>query len=112
MSFMPEWYTVRCVFRWLSYPDRPYEERITLWSANSIDEAINLAEDEATDYAASSGFEYLGLAQAYSIGPLDSIESGTEVYSLLRDSGLDPAEYLDQYFQTGAEHTRHLDDGQ
>ena len=79
-----------------------YEERITLWVANDFDEAVALAEEEAREYA-SDGGEYLGLCQAY--GLVDSVEkSGVEVFSLLRQSDLDPEEYVDAFFATGEEH--------
>ena len=45
----PGWFGVRCVFRW-SQP-LTYEERITLWEADSLDDAIALAEMDAQAYA-------------------------------------------------------------
>ncbi|MET8048433.1 hypothetical protein ABZU75_12620 [Streptosporangium sp. NPDC005286] len=95
------WYTVRCVFRW-GAPHDTYEERVTLWRAGSFDEAIVMAEREAARYATGTAFEYLGLAQAYRL-PDDVIEPGTEVFSLLRDSDLEPEEYLSTFFDTGDE---------
>ncbi len=41
----PGWFGVRCVFRWSASPT--YEERITLWQADSLDDAIARAEDDA-----------------------------------------------------------------
>lgn len=101
-----ESYTVRCLFRWQSRPDQRlaylYEERITLWSAGSLDEAIALAEQEASEYA-DADIEYLGFAQAYAlVEPLPG--HGVEVFSLLRDSDLAPEPYIDMFFNTGAEH--------
>ena len=82
-----------------------YEERITIWVADDIDEAIKLAEQEAESYADSIDAEYLGLAQGFSL--FEKIESsGTEVYSLLRESNLEPEKYLDRFFDTGDEHQR------
>jgi hypothetical protein len=107
------WYAVRCIFRSGWPPDEPptdvrhYEERITLWRAGSVEEAIELAETEAAEYAAiidEAPSEYLGLAQAYVLG--DPPDHGTEIYSLIRDSRLDPDDYLDAFFDTGAERTR------
>jgi hypothetical protein len=81
-----------------------YEERITLWVASDFDEAIALAEEEARTYA-SGGDEYFGYCQAYAL--FESIEkSGVEVFSLLRESDLDPKEYVDAFFDTGEEHER------
>ncbi|WP_433252173.1 hypothetical protein ACQPYK_07305 [Streptosporangium sp. CA-135522] len=95
------WYAVRCVFRW-GPSHGTYEERVTLWRAGSFDEAIAMAEREAAEYVAESPFEYLELAQAYRLAD-DAIESGTEVFSLLRDSDLEPEEYLNAFFDTGRE---------
>jgi hypothetical protein len=106
------WYAVRCIFRSAWPPDEPttdvrhYEERITLWQAESADDAIALAEVEAEQYAgaiAEAPSEYLGLAQAYALS--DPPTHGAEVYSLIRDSSLAPEDYLDAFFDTGTERT-------
>lgn len=101
-------YSVRSVILW---PEREgqkldylYEERITLWQAESMDDAIDLAEAEAKEYADGDDFIVLGLFQGYSISEADlGIEQGTEVFSLLRESDLDPDAYLDAFFDTGHE---------
>ena len=103
-------YSVRCVFRWITDSDRVskylYEERITLWNASSFDAAIELAEQEAEVYAGEE-MEFLGYSQAYVLSePLPV--SGVEVFSLLRDSDLEPAHYLDTFFDTGRERERSL----
>lgn len=91
------WYSVRCVFRL----DDQYKERVTLWSAPSFDRATDRAVAEAVDYAEEVGAEYLGLAQAFQLtGPPGD---GAEVFSLLRHSPMSPPEYLDAFFDTGAE---------
>ena len=106
------WFAVRCVFRqgWPLLADdghagSRYEERITLWRAANVDEAIEKAEREALDYAAAiddAPDEYLGLAQAYAL--VDLPDDGAEVFSLIRDSTLEPDAYLDSFFDTGREH--------
>jgi hypothetical protein len=102
----PEWFGVRCVFVWSGWEGRPFEERITLWRAQSLDQAIELAEREAEEYAEANGSEYLHFSQAYAITEGSEIGSGTEVFSLLRDSDLAPDEYLSTFFSTGGEHTQ------
>lgn len=113
-----EWYAVRCIFKsnWLAVLDEVpdgstyYEERITIWRADSLDHAIALAEAEAVEYAEKlrPEDEYLGLAQAYNLdGPP---EHGAEVFSLLRTSSLSPDDYINAFFDTGAENQGHLDD--
>ncbi len=102
------WYTVRCVFRSEADDGHVYEERITLWRAGGLDEAIALAETEAAEYAQIGQVEYLGLAQAYWLQtPPDG---GAEVFSLMRESDLDADDYLDQFFDTGRERQA-ADDG-
>ncbi|MEV0454684.1 hypothetical protein [Catellatospora methionotrophica] len=96
------WFGVRCVFEW---EPGLYEERVTLWSADDLDSAIELASAEAREYVDSGVVKtFLGLTQAYTIGP-DRPGHGDEIYSLLRDSELGPDAYLDRYFGTG--HERH-----
>ncbi|MFD8637165.1 hypothetical protein [Streptomyces sp. NPDC059533] len=101
-----DWYGVRCVFEWTTRDGgRSYEERITLWQAASADEAIALAEAEAETYAADNGFGYPGFAQSYRLG--GTPVSGAEVFSLFRDSALEPNAYLDAFFDTGTERQQH-----
>lgn len=105
------WYSVRCVFQLNEFSESPYEERITLWRADDFDTAIELAEAEALDYIEDTTSTYLGLAQCFYLGDdIQQIHSGTEVYSLMRDSQLSPDQYLDTFFDTGTEHQRRADD--
>jgi hypothetical protein len=58
------WYGVRCVFRHRELG--VYEERLTLWRATSLDEAISRGELEAHEYCADlDGVEYVDFAEAY-----------------------------------------------
>jgi len=99
-------YSVRCVFavgRRSEAVGETYEERITLWSASSAERAIEPAEAEALEYAtAVEGCTYLGLAQSYQLA--DDVGDSAEVFSLMRDSELEPKEYLDVFFDVGTEH--------
>ena len=79
-----------------------YEERITLWCAKDIDEAIEFAEEEAKSYAKDIESQYLGLAQAYHLFDETKL-SGIEVFSLVRDSDLEAEDYLNTFFDTGDE---------
>lgn len=95
------WFSVRCLFRLGGGTPIGYEERITLWRAESFEEAIVLAETEADEYARAVDGRYLELAQAYH---LDDVPGhGAEVYSMIRDSTLAPDQYLTAFFDTGAE---------
>lgn len=108
-------FSVRCI---LLHETDTYEERITLWYAKGLSEAIAMAEEEVQEYAALLEARYLGFAQAY--GPLDQLgpddpygpleyeeggvlTSGSELFSLMRTSNLPPDEYLVAYFATGLE---------
>ncbi|GIF04732.1 hypothetical protein [Actinoplanes siamensis] len=101
MDMQGAWFSVRCLFRLDAEAPATYEERITLWRASSPEEAVTLAETEAGEYAANVAGEYLGLAQVYSLA--DEPGDGAELFSLLRDSRLQPAAYLDAFFDTGDE---------
>ena len=86
-----------------------YEERVTLWSADTFESAIELAEQEANDYAAEAG-ERLDLLQAFHL--FDEVYlplQGLEVFSLLRESDLSADAYIDAFFATGEEHERTVD---
>jgi hypothetical protein len=99
-------FSVRCLFLWRNGATQDgahlYEERITLWLATDIDHALAQAEDEATRYAAASDCEFLGFSQAYALPESVSV-TNVEVFSLLRESKLISSEYIDAFFDTGAE---------
>ncbi|MFF4813890.1 hypothetical protein ACFY2K_04830 [Kitasatospora sp. NPDC001309] len=95
---------MRCVFRWEASGGRCYEERLTLWRAESTEEAIARADEEARRYASDNGVRHLDFAQSYRLATDGRPGDRDEVFSLLRDSGLDGDAYLDRYFDTGEEH--------
>ena len=105
------WYSVRTVYLLSVLAKNLYEERITVWRAASLAEAIELAEGEAREYGGDQGDgesaarpKYLGLAQGYATSiEGDSVGSADEVFSLIRSSELEPNEYLDSFFDTGSE---------
>lgn len=98
----PSWYGVRCVFRHRHL--EVYEERVTLWVARSLDEAIARAESEAAEYCEGlDGVHYTDFAEAYAM--FASPEEGAEVFSLMRESGLPPGDYVRRFFATGEERT-------
>jgi len=98
------WYSVRCLLR-TDGAEGLFEERITLWEADSFKSAVQRAEHDAQEYATSLGMRYLGLAQAYELP--DDPADGAEVFSLMRKSELADDAYLTAFFDTGAE--RHRD---
>lgn len=109
-----QWYAVRCVFRLSGVVAREaadasneYEERVTIWRAATMDEAIERAEREAHSYARDGDCEYLGLAQAFWM--FDPPADGAEVFSLIRLSALVPDAYVSRFFDTGDEVQRSSD---
>jgi hypothetical protein len=104
----PGWYGVRCIIRWPQMTEPSYEESVTVWRAASFGDAIAKAEVAAREYAALCDGEYLELAQAYFIGDAEPITDGTEVFSLIRNSDLEPDDYLTTFFATGDERQGNL----
>jgi pentatricopeptide repeat protein len=105
-SKLRSWVSVRCVLIFPGKPRSTFEERITLWYAESMADAIALAEAEARDHAEAVGAQYTGLAQGYAL--VDEPEHAAEVFSLMRDSDLSADAYLDQFFDTGDERQREI----
>ncbi|MCW2921597.1 MAG: hypothetical protein JWL76_1471 [Thermoleophilia bacterium] len=99
-AFNAGWAAVRCVFH--DAERGSYEERVTIWQSPSIDKAIKLAEVEAQEYADTLSMNYLGFAQGYLLADSPA-QSGAEIFSLYRDSDLEPTAYLNAYFDTGHE---------
>ena len=114
MAEQVDWYAVRCVFAVSNPPatgGNTYEERITLWRALSAEKAIERAEVEAAQYAAASEDTpdtFLGFSQSYRL--FDVPADGAEIFSLMRDSDLDPDAYLSRFFDDGTEHQQHMED--
>lgn len=102
-------YSVRCVFEVpkenFNTLEFLYEERITIWCAEDMDEAIDKAVAEAGRYAEANSLSYTGLAQAYWMFTKTEL-SGVEVFSLMRESELPVESYLDAFFSTGNERQR------
>ncbi|MGW2782262.1 hypothetical protein ACWC3X_13595 [Streptomyces populi] len=94
------WYGVRCIFR--HRPLGVYEERVTLWTARSPEEAIGRAESEALEYCESlDEVEYVKFAEVFKM--FEAPGDGIEVFSLMRESDLPPGSYVERFFATGAE---------
>jgi len=83
-----------------------YEERIVLLRATSEDDAMRVAEADAAEYAAGlEGCTYTGFVDLYRLIETH-VGHRAEVFSLMRSTDLDVQEYLDRFFDTGAEHRR------
>jgi hypothetical protein len=97
------WYAVRSLFHHPEEGDSGYEERITLWQAVDLGDALARAAAEAAEYAEFAGVTYLSdFAQSYPLA--DGLpRDGVEVFSLTRSSYLPPQPYVEQFFDTGRE---------
>jgi hypothetical protein len=106
------WFGCRSIVQWPGLPteQESYEERITIWCATSFTEAIAMAEAESVEYAAANELEDLGITQVFEMSTKVKMPSkaanGVEVFSLIRDSVLQPDEYLNAFFDTGSERQR------
>ena len=103
------WYGAKCIFLHTgieSSPGQVYEERVVLVKAGGFDEAISRAEAMAEEYAKGvGGCSYTGFIDVFHIYD-EKIGDGTEIYSLMRTSDLSRDEYLNMFYDTGAERTR------
>lgn len=105
---LSQWYGVRCLFSWgkshepESEGKSVYEERIIVVNCDSFEQAMQEAEADAWAYASDSSVDYLGFAQSYYMAE-DRIATKTEVFSLLRESKLEPEAYISRFFDTGHE---------
>jgi hypothetical protein len=98
----PSWYGVRCVFHHRELG--VHEERVTLWTAGSLDEAIGCPEAEAGEYCAALGeAEYTGFAEAFRMDAVPGV--GAEVFSLTRESELSPDSCVGKSYAMGRERT-------
>lgn len=99
-----KWFSVQTHFRiqpGAVLPERgqTYEERITIWLASSADEAAQLGEAEADDYASENGYERLDYLVAFEL--FDDPTAGKEVWSYVRESSLEAGAYLQRYVIEG-----------
>lgn len=74
------------------------EERVLIWQSESFDQAIGLAEAAGAAYAEAAGCSMLDLTNCFSLQEGASLYHGVELFSLLRDSDLDPAAYVSHHF--------------
>ena len=86
-----------------------YEERIVVIQADSPSDAIQRGEAEAAEYARANEADYLGFIDTFHMFS-NRVNSGTEVYSLLRTSPLAPKEFVSTYFDDGTQHSRVSDE--
>ncbi len=99
------WYGVKYVFLHKIQGENVYEERVILITASGDDEAIARGEVFAREYAEANNCRALDFASAFNVFG-EEIGDGTEVYSLMRVSTLNPSDYLDHFYDNGGERSR------
>ena len=71
--------------------------------AHNFDEAIEMGEQEAKEYAQSpEGVKYIGFIEVFLLFD-KRIRHKAEVYSLMRESKLSKKKFIDRYFDDGTE---------
>ena len=104
MEVRPQpWIAVRCLF---SHPKHVsdaeqhlYEERITLWRAGSFKAACAMADADALVYAAENNCIFVRTTDAFHLFD-ERVGSGTEVWSVMRGSGMTPELYIATFCDT------------
>ena len=108
----PGWYSAKTVYKHHFIEDGDtkflFEERVVLFRAASLDDAIVQAEAEAAKYCAGSSrpIKYINYVMAYQLLFEEEVGHGTEVFSLMRESTLSNNAYLDRFFDDGHERTQ------
>jgi hypothetical protein len=100
------WFAVRCLF---SHPTRKqsseaqlFEERITLWRADSWDQAFTAAEAEAADYAVSANCIFVRALDGFNLFDR-TVGEGTEIWSVMRGSNMDADIYILTFCKTATD---------
>jgi hypothetical protein len=105
------WYSVKCLFhhptRKAAGEDFLYEERITLWKASSFEEAHRLAEEEARQYASEAKCVFVASTDSFHLFE-EELSVGTEAYSMMRGSNLQPAAYRKTFCVTARDRLKPL----
>ena len=96
-------FAVRCLFSFPSHAREReghlYEERITLWEAESFEDAFAMAKKEAIKYAEAEECVFHFAASAFQLFEGEP-EQGKEVWSWMRSSHMAADMYRDVYLVT------------
>src|SRR5688572_562177 len=106
------WFAVKCLF---SHPSRAdvseqflYEERIMLWRASNFEQAFALAEAEAAEYARNNTCTFVRATDSFHLFE-GSVGHGSEVWSVMRGSGMEPELYAETFCATPRDRAGGLD---
>lgn len=98
-----KWFAVKCLFSHQSRSSDAdgnlYEERITVWRCAGSEEAFALAEAEAGEYASEEGCSFVRSTDSYHLFE-ESVNHGSEVWSVMRGSHMDPEMYAQTFCAT------------
>lgn len=100
MSKEQQWFAVRSVFRHEATGDRAiFEEKIAIYLAEGLDEAIDLARKDANAYVAmNEGFVHVPHFGVYALGHGSVDLNGSEIWSHLSQGAADSEKfYEDRY---------------
>jgi hypothetical protein len=102
-----DWYSAKTIYKHhrveAGKTKTVFEERVVLLRATGFDDAIAKAEAEAAVYCGTDGDAiYLGFVDVFHLFD-EKVGHGTEVYSLMRESGLANKKYLDHFYDDGKE---------
>lgn len=111
MSAEEPWYGIRLLYRHIGRTEKSYEERILIIRAHSATEAIAQAESISEREYEDETVERLKYAMAFNVFDRDGpcLESGTEVFSLIRKSELPAELYVNRFHSTGMECSQDID---
>jgi hypothetical protein len=105
-----EWYGAKAIFMHSDLAKNRdsivYEERVVLLRAQNLDHAVATAERTAAQYVKGlTGCKYIGFVDVFRMYE-GRIGHGKEIYSLMRESRLKPAKYLDRFYDSGSERSQ------
>jgi hypothetical protein len=105
MAAIEPWYGVRLVYQLAGSARQHYEERVIVVRAEDFDNAIARAEALSKQNYEFETTIYVGYAMAFNIVDEqgETLPEGVEVFSLMRESELQPEAYLDRFHDTGNE---------
>jgi hypothetical protein len=105
-----DWYSAKTVYKHDRLENGIYkavfEERIVVFLAHDLDDAISKAEIEAAEYCAKGeNVRYLNFVNVFKLFA-ERLTNGSEIYSLMRESELSADDYLDRFYDDGNERTK------
>lgn len=99
------WHTAKGVFRHEPSAEnmKPwYEERIVLFKADSEEDAIKQAKQEAKKYSKKNECELIEIIEAYEVDD-NKLSEGGELFSSKNISTLEPGQYIDRFYPEAPE---------